>query len=94
MTRVNSMLHAGERDIASLQDDTMLPGRAHERLKQMFKGLPVFGGQVARQLDGRSTVSVSGRLYEAVDSEVTPQISPERAAEIAISAAGIGRQRA
>src|SRR4051812_28225745 len=66
MARVNTMLHTGELDIATVQEDTMIPGRAHERLKQVFKGVPVFGGQVARQMDGRSTVSVSGRVYDGV----------------------------
>ena len=90
MARVNTMMRAGELDIASVQDDTMIPGRAHERLKQVFKGVPVFGGQVARQMDGRSLVSVSGRLYDGIDVDVTPQISPERAAEIAVSGSGSG----
>src|SRR2546421_631136 len=54
MARVDAMLRIGELDIASRQDDTMMPGRVHERLKQVFKGLPVFGGQVARQMDGRA----------------------------------------
>jgi uncharacterized membrane protein YkoI len=90
MGRVDTMLRIGELDIASVQDDTMMSGRAHERLKQVFKGVPVFGGQVARQMDGRAVVSVSGRLYEGVDLDVTPQISPERAAEIAVNAAGSG----
>jgi bacillolysin len=85
MTRVNTMLRIGELDIASRQDDTMISGRVHERLKQVFKGIPVFGGQVARQMDGRAILTVSGRLYEGVGLDVTPQISPERAAEIAVS---------
>src|SRR4051812_24827859 len=67
MERVNTMLHIGELDIAALQDDTMIPGRVHERLTQMFKGVPVFGGQVARQMDGRSTITLSGRVYDGVD---------------------------
>jgi thermolysin len=90
MARVNTMLRVGELDIATLQDDTMIPGRAHERLKQVFKGVPVFGGQVARQMDGRAIVSVSGRLYDGIDLDVTSQISPERAAEIAVSGSGSG----
>jgi Zn-dependent metalloprotease len=90
MARVNAMLRIGELDIATVQEDTMIPGRAHERLKQMFMGVPVFGGQVARQMDGRATISVSGRLYEGIDLDVTPQISPARAIEIAVSGPGSG----
>jgi bacillolysin len=90
MARVNAMLRIGELDIASRQDDTMIPGRVHERLNQVFKGVPVFGGQVARQMDGRAIVTVSGRLYEGVGIDVTPQISPEGAAEIAVGVSGSG----
>ncbi len=57
----------------------MIPGRAIERLGQFHEGLPVFGGQVVRQMDGRAVVSVTGRLYEALDVDVNPSISPERA---------------
>ncbi len=81
---VETMLRAGTLDIARQQEDTMIPGRAHERLKQMYKGLPVFGGEVISQMDGRSIVSVSGRIYEGVDLDVVPQLSPERANAIAL----------
>jgi thermolysin len=90
MARVDAMLRIGELDIASRQDDTMISGRVHERLNQVFKGVPVFGGQVARQMDGRAIVTVSGRIYEGIDLDVAPQISPERAAEIAVSRSGAG----
>ena len=90
MARVNAMLRIGELDIASRHDDTMILGRVHERLNQVFNGVPVFGGQVSRQMDGRANVTVSGRLYEGVGLDVTPQISPERAAEVAISSSRSG----
>ncbi|MCM3878531.1 MAG: M4 family metallopeptidase [Vicinamibacterales bacterium] len=90
LTRMDGMLRVGELDIASRQEDTMIAGRAHERLKQMYKGVPVFGGQVARQMDGRSIVSVSGRVYEGLDLDVTAQISPQRASTIALAASPSG----
>ena len=40
----------------------MLPGRVHERYDQEYRGVPVFGGGVARQLDAGQTVSVFGSL--------------------------------
>ncbi|MSO55656.1 MAG: peptidase M4 family protein [Acidobacteria bacterium] len=88
--RVDAMLRSGDLDIASTQEDTIIPGRAHERLAQMYEGVPVFGGQVVRQMDGRSIVSLSGRLYEGLDLDVSPQVSPERASDIAISRSGAG----
>src|SRR5215213_4057497 len=61
LDRVDTMLARGELNISSLHDDTMIPGRAIERLSQFHEGLPVFGGEVVRQMDGRAIVSVSGR---------------------------------
>jgi bacillolysin len=90
MTRVNTMLRTGDLDIAARQDDTMISGRAHERLHQSYKGVPVFGGQVARQMDGRATITVGGRIYTGLDLDVAAQISPERAVDIAISNGGAG----
>jgi bacillolysin len=90
MARADAMLRVGDLDIASFQEDTMIPGRVHERLKQMYKGLPVFGSEIVRQMDGRSIVSLSGRLYENITIDVTPQISSEGAATIAVSSSGDG----
>jgi Zn-dependent metalloprotease len=92
LSRVNDMLTTGELDIAALQEDTMIAGRMHERLGQVYEGLPVFGAQVVRQMDGRSVISITGRLYEVPDIEVTPSIAPERAAERAATTAGAGAQ--
>jgi bacillolysin len=92
LMQVDTMLSGGELDIARLQDDTMFPGRAHERLGQVYEGFPVFGAQVIRQMDGRSVISVTGRLYEGLEMDVTASISPERANAVAIAAAGPGGQ--
>ncbi len=92
LERVDAMLSAGELDIAALQDDTMIRGRAVERLRQVYEGMPVFGAEVVRQMDGRSTISVTGRLYEALDMTVAPSISSQRATEIVMSTAPAGAQ--
>ncbi len=52
----------------------------------------MFGAQVIRQMDGRSVISVTGRLYEGLEIDVNPAIAPERANAIAIAAAGPGGQ--
>lgn len=90
LDRIGLMLRDGSLDIEASQTDTMIEGRMHERLKQVYEGVPVFGGQVVRQIDGRSLISISGRLYEGIDLDVTPAISADRAAEIAMTAAGAG----
>lgn len=88
--RVDAMLRIGQLDIVRIQDDTMMPGRVHERLGQFYRGVPVFGGQVVRQMDGRSMISLTGRLYEGLDLDVNPAISPARANAIALENAGSG----
>ncbi len=90
LERVDAMLTSGELNISQLKDDTLIPGRAIERLGQYYEGLPVFGGHVVRQMDGRAVVSVTGRLYESLTLDVNPSISPERASAVAVAAVGPG----
>lgn len=90
LVRMDGMLRMGDLDIQSAQDDTMMPGRVHERLKQLYKGVPVFGGQLVRQMDGRSIISLSGRLYDNITIDVTPQISAGQAVKAAIQNSGAG----
>ena len=68
----------GSRELVSRQvrEDTMIPGRTHERLVQLHRGLPVFGAEIARQSDAAGTLSVFGTLYEGIDVEVAPGLSP------------------
>ena len=90
LDRVDAMLTSGELDISSFRDDTMIAGRALERLGQFHEGLPVFGGQVVRQMDGRAHVSVTGRLYEALDVDANPAITPDRARMLAAASVAAG----
>jgi len=90
LSRIDGMLSVGELDIAAFQEDTMIPGRMHERLGQFHEGLPVFGAQAVRQMDGRSVISISGRLFEGLTIGVDPAISPMRAGELALAAAEAG----
>ena len=90
LARVDAMLTSGELNILQLNDDRLIPGRAIERLGQYYEGLPVFGGHVVRQMDGRAVVGVTGRLYESLALDVNPTISPERASAVAVAAVGSG----
>src|SRR5690242_13450146 len=69
--------------------DTMLPGRVIERLDQFYKGVPVYGGDVARQVDGGVTVSIFGTVYEDIDLAVEPGLSPDDARQIVERLAGV-----
>ncbi len=89
--QVAMMLREGRLDIARVQDDTMMGGRTHERLSQRYEGLPVFGGELVRQMDAGRVVSVFGQVFDGVSiRSVTPTVSPQDAAAIAESALGTG----
>jgi Zn-dependent metalloprotease len=79
LPRIEAMLRAGTLDVGAVQQDTMIPGRVHERLNQMYEGLPVFGGQIVQQREGRSILSVSGRVYEGLTLPVTAALTPDSA---------------
>ncbi len=49
--RVDGLTSSGELVVRLTRDDTMIPGRRHERLAQLHRGVPVFGGELARQSD-------------------------------------------
>jgi len=56
-------------------DDTVMPGRVHERFEQFHQGVRVYGGDIARQTDHGLTVSIFGTLYEGIDLDVRPALS-------------------
>jgi len=90
-SQVDVMLGDGSLDISEVQPDTMIAGRTHERLNQHHEGLPVFGGQVVRQMDGRRILSVFGRLFENVSVPTTiPSMTAAAAARIAERVQGQG----
>ncbi len=72
--RVDRLLAAGELAVRLTRDDTMIPGRRHERLAQLHRGVPVFGGELVRQSDAAGTLTVFGTLYEGIDVEVAPRL--------------------
>src|SRR6516165_10577401 len=69
------------RDLVSRQtrDDTMIPGRRHERLAQRYQGVPVWGGELVRQSDAAGTLTVFGTFYEGIDIGTTPTLRAEDA---------------
>src|SRR5436190_19254998 len=46
-SRIDAMLRSGELRLRQTQDDPMVPGRTHERADQYYRGVRVFGGDVA-----------------------------------------------
>jgi len=85
-TRISSMLRDGRLDIGRVDEDTMLPGRTHERLVQRFNGLPVFGAEVVRQLSGSTVETIFGTVYDDVSAPTTASVTAEQAAAAAAAA--------
>jgi bacillolysin len=73
-SRVDQLVASGELVVRLTRDDTMIPGRRHERLAQLHRGVPVFGGELVRQSDAAGTLTVFGTLYEGIDVAATPQL--------------------
>ena len=81
-SRVDAMLRSGELRLRQTRDDPMVPDRTHERADQYYRGVRVFGGDVARQLRGGATESIFGTIYEGITLDPSPRIDDDRAREI------------
>jgi bacillolysin len=78
-TIVDRMVRGDELRVRLERADTLIAGRTVEQLTQYYKGLRVWGGSVARQMDGNSVVSVFGTVYQGLDLAVTPTVSRDAA---------------
>ena len=78
--RVDGLLAARQLITRTVREDTMLAGRRHERLTQLHGGVPVFGGELARQSDAVGTLTVFGTLYEGIDVSTEPRLRARDAA--------------
>src|SRR5215203_1958505 len=48
--QVDRMTRARQLEVRLEREDTLMPGRKHVRFTQMVNGVPVYGGDVARQV--------------------------------------------
>lgn len=83
------MLRDGDLKIRTRGEDAMIKGRTIERADQFYKGVRVFGGDVARQLEGGVLLSVFGTIYPDVSADTTPKIDAERARAIVQEQSGV-----
>ena len=81
-SRVDGMLRGGELRLRQTREDPMVPGRTHERADQDYRGVRVFGADVARQLRDGSTESIFGTIYEGINIDPNPAIDEDRAREV------------
>lgn len=87
-TRLTSMERAHDLRLRTVQVDTLVPGRSHERYDQYYQGVPVFGGEVVRETDGAVTLSVTASLYSGINLDTNPALSEADAAKAYQTATG------
>jgi bacillolysin len=85
---LQEMVGAGEIRLTRSHDDPLVAGRRHQRLAQIYGGVPVFGGELVVQTAGREIVSVFGTLYEGIALDTKPALSPRDAEQIASGKGG------
>ena len=87
--RTERMIRDGELQLRLERQDTLLAGRMHERYAQFYQGVPVFGADIARQIDDTGvTISIFGVLYEGIDLDVTPRLAAADAKQLIENRAG------
>jgi Zn-dependent metalloprotease len=79
---VNRMVRDGGLVLRKSREDTVLPGRRHERYDQFINGVRIFGADVARQMNSGMTESIFGQLYATDGFDTRPAISEDGARAI------------
>jgi bacillolysin len=88
--RVDRMLRDRQLIVREQLDDPLVAGRTHERYTQVVNGVPVYGGDMTRQIDGAgATVSIFGTVYEGIEIDTTPRLSVEEARAIVEEQSGV-----
>lgn len=86
---LQALTRSGDLEIRRIDRDTLVRGRVHTHLQQVYRGVPVVGGDVTRQTDDSgATVSLFGAIYPDIDLDTTPRLTPEDAAAVAQRAGG------
>jgi bacillolysin len=89
-SRVDRMIRDGLLELRLDRDDTLIPGRRHMRFTQTVNGVPVYGGDIARQTDAQGvTISIFGTLYEGIDISTEPRLSADRVHELVQERTGV-----
>jgi Zn-dependent metalloprotease len=86
--QVDRLVRTGELRRQRVVADTILEGHSHERLAQFHEGIPVFGADVTRQIDGVLTTSIFGTFYSDIEVDTMPRLSAEQARQAILTAAG------
>jgi thermolysin len=84
----DSMLRSRELRVRSERADELIPGRTIQRADQYYRGVRVFGADVARQIDKGQIVSVFGSLYPDITVDTTARLSRDDARAAIVGLAG------
>ena len=96
-SQVDRMIRDGSLELGLDREDTLLSGRRHRRFVQKVDGVPVYGGDIARQSDSAGvTVSIFGTVYDGVDIATEPRLDLDgaRAAVARLTGVELGPERA
>jgi bacillolysin len=87
-SRIDRMLRTGELRTRQTREDTLVPGRTHERADQYHRGVRVFGADIARQLRSGVTESLFGTVYDSISVDPAPTLDEDRARALLASRTG------
>ena len=79
---VDQMLRTGELEVRRADNDTIVSGRVHTRLRQLHHGVPVYGAEMTRQTGpSGTTVSIFGTMYQDIAIDPTPALGVDDAVD-------------
>jgi bacillolysin len=87
--RIDRMTRDGDLRLRQTRDDTLIPGRTHERFDQYYRGVRVFGADLTRQVANSQVVSSFGFVYDGISLDPTPALDGEAARRIAEKQSGV-----
>lgn len=74
--RLTADIRSGDLRQRSVRPDTMIEGRSHERYDQYYRGVRVYGADLARQRNTLGqTLSVFGTVYDNIDVDTVPALA-------------------
>ena len=89
-SQIDRMIRSRQLEMRLDREDTLIAGRRHARYTQAVNGVPIYGGDVARQTDEKGlTVSIFGDVFDDVNIATTPAISSDRVRELAAARTGV-----
>ena len=89
-SQIDRMIRSRQLEMRLDREDTLIAGRRHSRYTQTVNGVPIYGGDVARQTDEKGlTVSIFGDVFEEVSVATTPAIGSDRVRELVAARTGV-----